>query len=101
MLCCKCCGSITIGPVKFDTCQKPVTIREKSSEGAHMKTDHGIPLPALRRLPIYYRRLRQAVETGISYVSSDELGQAADVPGVQVRKDLGCLSQYGRPGGGY
>lgn len=60
-----------------------------------------IPAPSLRRLPIYYRRLVQALDEGRSRVSSRELGDAADVPDAQVRKDLGYLSYEGRPGVGY
>jgi redox-sensing transcriptional repressor len=65
------------------------------------KPNQGIPMPALRRLPVYYRRIRQAMDAGVSFVSSEELGQSAGVPGVQVRKDLSYLSEYGRPGIGY
>ncbi|NLD72423.1 MAG: redox-sensing transcriptional repressor Rex, partial [Chloroflexi bacterium] len=36
-----------------------------------------IPLPSLRRLPIYYRRLRAALEEGKTVLSSQELGDAA------------------------
>lgn len=61
----------------------------------------GIPAPSLRRLPIYYRRLAQALEEGRTSVSSKELGEAAGVPDAQVRKDLGYLSYEGRPGVGY
>jgi len=61
----------------------------------------GIARPSLHRLPIYYRRLRQAIEEGVEYISSEELGQSADVPGSQVRKDLSYLAEYGRPGVGY
>jgi redox-sensing transcriptional repressor len=61
----------------------------------------GIPGPSLRRLPIYYRRLRQAVDAGESIVSSKALGDAAGVPDAQVRKDLSYLALDGRPGIGY
>jgi len=89
--------------VKFDTFGTRVIIREKSSEvkEENVKVQGGIPQPALRRLPIYYRRLRAAVEAGVAYVSSEELGASAGVPGVQVRKDLSYLSLYGRSGVGY
>jgi redox-sensing transcriptional repressor len=60
-----------------------------------------IPGPSLRRLPIYYRRLRQAVDAGDSVVSSRALGDAAGVPDAQVRKDLSYLVLDGRPGIGY
>ena len=89
--------------MKFDTFAGTVIIREKSSEVREeaVKVQGGIPQPALRRLPIYYRRLRGAVEAGVAYVSSEELGISAGVPGVQVRKDLSGLSLYGRSGVGY
>ncbi len=61
----------------------------------------GIPGPSLRRLPIYYRRLRQAVDAGESIVSSKDLGESAGVPDAQVRKDLSYLALDGRPGIGY
>lgn len=60
-----------------------------------------IPAPSLKRLPIYYRRLKDAVKEKITYVSSDELGQSAGVPAAQVRKDLSYLEEKGRPGVGY
>ena len=61
----------------------------------------GIPGPSLRRLPIYYRRLCQAVDAGERIVSSKALGDAAGVPDAQVRKDLSYLALDGRPGIGY
>jgi len=61
----------------------------------------GIPAPSLRRLPIYYRRLVQALADGQVVMSSRELGDAAGVPDAQVRKDLGYLDYEGRPGVGY
>jgi redox-sensing transcriptional repressor len=61
----------------------------------------GIPAPSLRRLPIYYRQLIQALDGGRPVVSSRELGDAAGVPDAQVRKDLGYVSYDGRPGVGY
>lgn len=60
-----------------------------------------IPTPSLRRLPVYLRRLHAAVEAGVAYVSSRQLGAAAGVPAAQVRKDLSWIDQEGRPGRGY
>jgi redox-sensing transcriptional repressor len=60
-----------------------------------------IPAPTLNRLPIYYRRLKDAIGEGTVYVSSAELGRSAGVPPAQVRKDFSYLSQKGRPGVGY
>jgi redox-sensing transcriptional repressor len=60
-----------------------------------------IPKPSLRRLPVYYRRLRQAIAEEAQYVSSEDLGASAGVPGAQVRKDLSFLAEFGRAGVGY
>lgn len=60
-----------------------------------------IPAPTLNRLPIYYRRLLDAIGEGAATVSSAELGRSAGVPPAQVRKDFSYLSQKGRPGVGY
>jgi len=60
-----------------------------------------IPRPALERMPVYYRRLMRAIEEEMLFVSSDELGRSVGVPGAQVRKDLSCFSEHGRPGVGY
>lgn len=60
-----------------------------------------IPFPSLRRLPMYHRRLCRALEEGQTVISSQELGDSADVPAAQVRKDLGHVGEFGRPGVGY
>lgn len=66
-----------------------------------MSEKAGIPLPSLRRLPFYYRRLVEALDEGAPIVSSDELGAAAGVTGAQVRRDLSFIDEEGRPGIGY
>ncbi|MGE5618084.1 MAG: redox-sensing transcriptional repressor Rex [Sphingomonadaceae bacterium] len=60
-----------------------------------------VPTPTLNRLPLYYRYLLEAREQRLSVVSSEMLGDAAGVPAAQVRKDLGYLGEFGRPGIGY
>jgi len=66
-----------------------------------VKAKAGIPVPSLRRLLIYYRRLVQAVEQGSSFISSEDLGRGAGVPGAQVRKGLSYLLECGCLGVGY
>ncbi len=66
-----------------------------------MVNQSAIPAPSLRRLPLYYRRLQQAIQDGEDIISSQALGEAAGVPAAQVRKDIGHLGEYGRPGVGY
>ena len=54
-----------------------------------------MPLPSLRRLLTYYRHLKHAIEQGEEYVSSTDLGWAADTTPEQVRKDLSFLPGEG------
>jgi redox-sensing transcriptional repressor len=65
------------------------------------KASIGIPMPSLRRLPLYYRHLLQRREAGGGFISSEELGASVGVPGAQVRKDLNYIDEYGKPGVGY
>lgn len=60
-----------------------------------------IPLPTLKRLPLYYRELKRASEQGVPYLSSGTLGANAGIPAVQVRKDLSHLDEKGKSGVGY
>jgi redox-sensing transcriptional repressor len=60
-----------------------------------------IPKPTLGRLPLYYRALVAADDSGVEILSSAELGESAGVDSAQVRKDLTYFGQFGRPGVGY
>lgn len=60
-----------------------------------------IPLPTLRRLLNYYRRLLVAVEGGEEYISSAELAWTANTTPEQVRKDLSFMPSQGRSRVGY
>lgn len=66
-----------------------------------MSEKGGVPLPSLRRLPLYYRRLVEALEEDVTVLSSEELGAAVGVAGAQVRRDLSYIDEEGRPGIGY
>jgi redox-sensing transcriptional repressor len=68
---------------------------------ALVKRHPKVPTPSLNRLPLYYRYLLEAREQRLGVVSSEMLGEAAGVPAAQVRKDLGYLGEFGRPGIGY
>jgi redox-sensing transcriptional repressor len=61
----------------------------------------GIPIPTLRRLPLYYQQLLQAHRNGEEYISSVELGKATGSAPEQVRKDLSFLTGQGKSRVGY
>ena len=61
----------------------------------------GIPIPTLRRLPLYYQQLLLASKNGKDFISSDELGKTTGSAPEQVRKDLSFLTGQGKTRVGY
>jgi len=61
------------------------------------------PIPSLvvKRLSLYLGYFEQLDEKGVSTTSSRQLADALGLSAAQVRKDLGYLGQFGRPGVGY
>ncbi len=60
------------------------------------------PSPAvIRRLPRYYRYLRELVSRGQTRVSSGELAAMMKVTASQIRQDLNCFGGFGQQGYGY
>lgn len=61
----------------------------------------GIPIPTLRRFPLYYQQLLEASRQGKNFISSVELGKATGSAPEQVRKDLSFLAGQGKSRVGY
>jgi len=55
----------------------------------------------IRRLPGYYRHLKELEREGISQISSQELGKRMDLTPSQIRQDINCFGGFGRQGFGY
>lgn len=55
----------------------------------------------IRRLPGYYRHLRELEEEGVVQISSQELGQRMRLTASQIRQDINCFGGFGRQGYGY
>ncbi len=55
----------------------------------------------VRRLPRYYRFLRELDKQGISHVSSNELAKRMRSTASQVRQDFNCFGEFGQQGIGY
>lgn len=60
-----------------------------------------IPDIVIRRLPVYVRTLRHLSETGICFVSSDDLAERIGVTAAQIRRDLSYFGKFGKQGKGY
>ena len=60
------------------------------------------PSPAVvKRLPRYYRYLRELIKQGKMRISSGELSAMMNVTASQIRQDLNCFGGFGQQGYGY
>lgn len=66
-----------------------------------MKNTHSVSLPVVRRLPRYYRFLRELKKSGIVRISSKELATQMGLTASQIRQDLNCFGGFGQQGYGY
>ena len=55
----------------------------------------------IRRLPGYYRHLRELEAAGVHQISSHELGERMQLTASQIRQDINCFGGFGRQGYGY
>ena len=55
----------------------------------------------IRRLPGYYRHLRELEIAGVHQISSQELGKRMQLTASQIRQDINCFGGFGRQGYGY
>ncbi len=55
----------------------------------------------IRRLPSYYRHLRELEAEGVEQISSKELGERMHQTPSQIRQDINCFGGFGRQGYGY
>lgn len=55
----------------------------------------------IRRLPGYYRHLRELEAAGVTQISSQELGARMQQTPSQIRQDINCFGGFGRQGYGY
>ena len=60
-----------------------------------------IALPVVRRLPKYYRYLKDLQTHGTQKVSSSELARMMGTTASQVRQDFNCFGGFGQQGIGY
>ncbi len=55
----------------------------------------------IKRLPRYYRYLRELLNSDILRISSNELSKIMHVTASQIRQDLNCFGGFGQQGYGY
>ncbi|MBE5801299.1 MAG: redox-sensing transcriptional repressor Rex [Clostridiales bacterium] len=55
----------------------------------------------IRRLPGYYRHLKELEREGVMQISSQGLGDRMHLTASQIRQDINCFGGFGRQGYGY
>ena len=55
----------------------------------------------IRRLPGYYRHLKELETEGVGQISSQGLGERMGLTASQIRQDINCFGGFGRQGYGY
>ena len=55
----------------------------------------------IRRLPRYFRYLRELIRNDIMRISSRELSEKMNITASQIRQDLNCFGGFGQQGYGY
>ena len=73
-----------------------------NTENKREKIDRPFVSPAvIRRLPRYFRYLRELLREGKTRISSSELSARMQVTASQIRQDLNCFGGFGQQGYGY
>ena len=60
-----------------------------------------VSVAVIKRLPKYFRHLRQLIREGKTRVSSAELSKMTNFTASQIRQDLNCFGGFGQQGYGY
>ncbi len=80
-------------------------LEKQQIECSESHKEHGtkpyISPAVVRRLPRYYRYLRELLTQGITRISSSELSARMNVTASQIRQDLNCFGGFGQQGYGY
>lgn len=65
------------------------------------KNEKYISKAVIRRLPRYFRYLKELIDSGIMRISSKELSERMNLTASQIRQDLNCFGGFGQQGYGY
>ena len=60
-----------------------------------------VSVEVVKRLPRYYRYLRDLADNGVTRISSQVLGEKMNITASQIRQDLNCFGGFGQQGYGY
>ena len=64
-------------------------------------TPEGISPMVIKRMPRYYRYIRELKNSGVARISSQSLAKLMNVTASQIRQDFNCFGGFGQQGYGY
>ncbi|MBQ8208906.1 MAG: redox-sensing transcriptional repressor Rex [Clostridia bacterium] len=77
-------------------------IHQNLGTGDNASSPRAYVSPAvIKRLPRYFRYLRELIRNGKMRISSGELSKIMNVTASQIRQDLNCFGGFGQQGYGY
>lgn len=79
-----------------DEMREDAELQEKSKRG-----NPNVSPAVIKRLPRYFRYLRELIRDGKMRISSGELSELMHVTASQIRQDLNCFGGFGQQGYGY
>ncbi|MBQ3063366.1 MAG: redox-sensing transcriptional repressor Rex [Clostridia bacterium] len=75
-------------------------MKQENKRTSHQATPEVSPA-VIKRLPRYFRYLRELIRNGKLRISSGELSKMMHVTASQIRQDLNCFGGFGQQGYGY
>ena len=66
-----------------------------------MPKNNRVSMPSIRRLPRYYRFLKELQNNGVTRISSMELAEKMGLTASQIRQDFNRFGDFGQQGYGY
>lgn len=82
--------------------QAEETVKTRATRTYKRGIDYSAVSPAvIKRLPRYFRYLRELLHHDILRISSSELSEMMNVTASQIRQDLNCFGGFGQQGYGY
>lgn len=73
---------------------------EQKNGGITIMAGH-VSEAVIKRLPAYYRHLKELEAQGVTQISSQGLGERMQSTASQIRQDINCFGGFGRQGYGY
>ena len=76
-------------------------INEVAADTSPATPKPNVSQAVIKRLPRYFRYLRELIRAGKMRISSEELSRLMNVTASQIRQDFNCFGGFGQQGYGY